>query len=100
MKFRYDYPCDKHKAERSWWSICIAFQAEIGTAAERNMALSDMPPKEAKAGRIGEIMTNIQVGPSTPPRNTEIFVEDCNGDYSMPSSPSTANPKQKESAHD
>ena len=45
-------------------------------------------------------MTNIQVGPSTPPRNTKIFVEDSNADYSMPSSPSTANSKQKESAHE
>lgn len=99
MELEFDYPRDKHKAERSWRSICIAFQAVLSTAVELRIALSDMPPEEAEGGRIGETMTDMQAGPSTPPKNTEIVTEDSNGD-SMRSGPSTANPKQKEIAHD
>ncbi|KAG0629876.1 hypothetical protein M758_1G136300 [Ceratodon purpureus] len=100
VELEFDYPRDKHKAERSWRSICIAFQAVLSTAVELRIALSDMPPEEAEAARIGETMTDMQAGPSTPPKNTEIVTEDSNGDYSMRPGLSTLNPKQKEIAYD
>ena len=101
MELEFDYPREKHKAERSWRSICIAFQAVLSTAVELRIALSDMPPEEVEAVRIGETMADIEAaGPSSSRRHTEIVTEDSNGDYTMQPGPSTAYPKHKEVAHD
>jgi hypothetical protein len=71
VELEFDYARDKHKAERSWRSICIAFQAVLSTAVELRIALSDMAP-DADA-RIGVTMVDMEASPSAQPaQSTEI----------------------------
>lgn len=108
MELEFEYARDKQRAERSWRSICIAFQEVLGTAVELRIAFSDIPPDQAgeeAAGRTGtgESATMIDIqqqqqqppGTSSPVRNTEIVTEDSNGDFSLRPGPSTSQPKHK-----
>lgn len=76
MELEFDYARDKHKAERSWRTICIAFQAVLSTAVELRIALSDMAPDETEAARIGETMVDLEPSPSAQNKSKEIVNEE------------------------
>ncbi|KAG0579777.1 hypothetical protein KC19_4G123000 [Ceratodon purpureus] len=76
VELEFDYAKDKHKAERSWRSICIAFQAVLSTAVELRIALSDIAPDVAEAARIGETMVDMEPSPSAQPKSKEIVAEE------------------------
>lgn len=57
VELEFDYARDKHKAERSWRSICIAFQAVLSTAVELRIALSDAVPEESEVVRVDDPAT-------------------------------------------
>lgn len=57
VELEFDYARDKHKAERLWRSICIAFQAVLSTAVELRIALSDAVPEEPQVVRVDDPAT-------------------------------------------
>ena len=86
VELEFDYARDKHKAERSWRSICIAFQAVLSTAVELRIALSDIAPNETEvAAGNGEAMVDMELSPSAQPMSKETvnYEEDPNPDAAV-----------------
>lgn len=83
VELEFDHARDKHKAERSWRSICIALQAVLSTAVELRIALSAVVPEDPNHAPTGETIDDMQPGPSTEPKNKGIVDEGANADVQM-----------------
>lgn len=89
VALEFDHPRDKHKAERSWRSICIAFQAVLNTAVELRIGLCEVAPGDGSLARAGETMVGTKPGTSTQHKNSEIVTEDSSSESYSQSGPST-----------
>lgn len=69
MELEFKHARDKHRAERKWRSICIAFQEVLRTAVELRIAYSDIAPEDQATMQTSKntetVTEDDRLGPST-----------------------------------